>query len=267
MADLKTLHQQTWSTGDFSMVGESNILVGELLCDSIPVHAGERVLDVATGSGNTALSAARRACTVTGIDFVPALLERGRERAAADRLRIEFQEGDTEAIPFRGESFDVVLSTFGAMFAPDPGKAAAEMVRVCRRGGKIGMANWVPDGMIGETFKITASFAPPPPAGQAAPPPPAQWGVPEVVRERFGNLVEELRFIPREALFRHFTPESWVEHMKKYFGPTIRAHNAAGTRAAELTQAMVDLARRYNQSGDGTLLAKAAYVEVIAVRA
>ena len=263
MADIKAIQQQTWATGDFSMVGVGQTLAGELLCDALPVHAGERVLDVATGAGNTALAAARRACRVTGIDYVPALLERARERAAAERLHVEFQEGDAEAIPFADETFDVVLTTFGAMFAPDPLKAAAEMLRVCRQGGKIGMANWTPDGMIGEMFKLTSSFAPPPPNV----PPPVQWGVPGIVTQRFGSGVSGVRFIARESIFRHYTPESWVEHMKKYFGPTIRAHAAAGERAGELTSALIDLAQRHNESGDATFYARGAYIEAIAVNA
>jgi ubiquinone/menaquinone biosynthesis C-methylase UbiE len=258
---MATQQQQTWATGDFSVVGTGIIIVGELLCDSIPVHAGDRVLDVATGSGNTALSAARRGCKVTGVDFVPALLERARERAHAERLKIEFKEGDAEAIPCDDGSFDVVLSTFGAMFA-EPTRGAAEMLRVCRSGGKIGMANWTPQGMIGEMFRVTASFNPPPAGAQ----PPSKWGVEEVVRERFGNAVSDLKIIPRKVIFRQLSPESWVEFMKTYFGPTIKAHEAAGARAPELTAAMVEVGRKFNESGDGTLFALGDYVEVIAIK-
>jgi ubiquinone/menaquinone biosynthesis C-methylase UbiE len=253
--------QQVWATGDFSVVGTGIVIVGELLCDSIPVHAGDRVLDVATGSGNTAISAARRGCKVTGVDFVPALLERARERAHADRLKIEFSEGDAEAIPCEDGAFDVVLSTFGAMFA-EPARGAAELLRVCRRGGKIGMANWTPQGMIGELFKVTSSFNPPPPGAQ----PPSLWGVEEVVRQRLGSSIRDLQVIPRKVIFRHLTPESWVEFMKTYFGPTIKAHEAAGPRAPELTAAMLEVGRKYNQSGDATLFALADYVEVIGTR-
>jgi ubiquinone/menaquinone biosynthesis C-methylase UbiE len=254
--------QAVGATGDFSIVGTAVVIVGEHLCDSIPVHAGDRVLDVATGSGNTALSAARRACKVTGVDFVPALLDRARERAAAERLKIDFREGDAEAIPVEDASFDVVLSSFGSMFA-GPGRAASELLRVCRAGGKIGMANWTPTGMMGDMFRLTSSFNPPPAGAQ----PPSLWGVEDVVRQRFGNAVSDLKMIPRKAIFRHFTPESWVEFMKTYFGPTIKAHQVAGDRAPELTAAMVELARKYNQSGDATLFAHADYVEVIATKA
>jgi ubiquinone/menaquinone biosynthesis C-methylase UbiE len=200
---------------------------------------------------------------VTGIDFVPALLERARERAAAERLKIDFQEGAAESIPFDDGSFDVVLSTFGAMFA-EPERATSEMLRMCRSGGKIGLANWTPEGLVGEWFRNTARFTPPPPAGFQ---PPSLWGVPGVVRQRFGTAVREVRFVERKAVMRHYTPESWVEFMKKYFGPTIRAHQSAGERAPELTAAMVDLARKHNRSGDATLLMDADYIEVIAVKA
>ena len=245
------------------MVGSGQVIVGEDLCEAVGLFAGDRVLDVATGSGNTALSAARRGCAVTGIDFVPEMLERGRERAAAERLRVAFNYGDAEAIPFPDASFDVVLSTYGVMFAPDPKLAAAEMLRVCRRGGRIGMANWTPEGMLGEMFRLTAIFAPLP----ATLPSPVLWGVPDVVRERFGEGISNLRVERRKVVFRHQTPESWVEFLKTYFGPTIRAHERSGQRAAELTAAMVELAHRHNRSGNHTFLAYGEYVEVVAVRA
>jgi SAM-dependent methyltransferase len=254
--------QKTWATGDFAVIGTGGTLVGELLCDSIPVHAGQSLLDVATGSGNTAIAAARRGCRVTGVDFVPALLERARERAAAERLKIDFKEGDAEALPFDDASVDNVVSTFGAMFA-DPKRAAAELLRVCRPGGVIAMANWTPSGFIAELFKLTSAFAPPP-AGAL---PPVLWGQPEVVRERLASGVSDVRFIPRKLIARHYTPETWVDFFKTYFGPTIRAMEAAGDRAPELTAAMLDLAKRFNRSGDESLFVEADYLEVIAIRA
>jgi ubiquinone/menaquinone biosynthesis C-methylase UbiE len=254
--------QETWATGDFSMVGTGVTLVGELLCDTIPVHAGDRVLDIATGSGNTALAAARRGCRVTAVDFVPALLERGRERAYAERLEIDFQQGDAEALPLRDASFDVVLSTFGAMFA-EPKRAASEMLRVCRPGGKIGMANWPPKGFVAEMFQIAASFAPPAADTES----PLKWGIPDAVYERFGSAVSGIEFVPRHIVMRHHTPESWVKFFKTYFGPTIRAYAAAGDRAWELDAAMLDLAVRYNKSGGASLFVPADYIEVIATKA
>jgi ubiquinone/menaquinone biosynthesis C-methylase UbiE len=255
--------QVAWSTGDFAAVGSAHTIISEVLCDSIPVYSGDEVLDVATGSGNAALAAARRGAKVTGIDFVEALLERARERAHAERLNIDFRFGDAADIPFPDESFDVVLSTFGAMFAPDPMKAASELLRVCRKGGRIGMANWKPAGFIGEMFRINSTYAPPP-AGSI---PPSQWGVPEIVKERFGNRVSSLQFNQREALFRHDSPEHWVEFMKKFFGPMMRAQEAAGEKAGEFTAALVDLAKRHHEPGAKGWFARSAYIEVIAVKA
>ena len=266
MSDLDAIRQrqqETWATGDFSMVGTSQVIVGELLCEAVELHAGWDVLDVATGSGNTALAAARRACRVTGIDFVPALLDRGRERATAERLTVTFLVGEADRIPFPDASFDAVLSTFGAMFAPDPQLAADEMLRVCRPGGKIGMANWTPHGMIGEMFRILRAATPP-----AAIEPPENWGVEAKLEERFGDRISSLLLTRRSAAFRHFTPKHWVEFMKTWFGPTIvtfRSLSPQGQHA--LTEAMLDLATRHNQSGDQTLLARGEYVEVIATTA
>jgi SAM-dependent methyltransferase len=262
MIAKNSMQQRVWASGDLSMVGLGVTLVGELLCESIPVHAGDYVLDVATGSGNTALAAARRGCRVTGVDFVPALLERAQERASAERVKIDFREADAEALPFEDGSFNVVLSTFGAMFA-SPALAAGEMLRVCRPGGKIGMANWAPTGFFGQFFKLSESYAPLPAGSE----PPFDWGVPEITRARFGKAVSDVRFIRRQVIMRHFTPESWVEFFKTHFGPTLLAHEAAGERAPEFTAAMVELARRYNQSGDETLFVPADYLEVIATRA
>jgi SAM-dependent methyltransferase len=260
---LRQRQQQTWATGDFSMVGASQLIVGEMLCDAVELHAGEAVLDVATGSGNTALAAARRGCHVTGIDFVPALLERARERSAAERLRATFLDGDVENIPFPDASFDGVLSTFGAMFAPDPHRAADELLRVCRPGGKIGMANWTPEGMIGEMFRIVRLAAPPPVKIE----PPEAWGMESELRERFGDRISSLTITRRDAIFRHFTPAHWVDFMKTWFGPTIVTFRGLSPERQEaLTSAMVELASRYNRSGDETLLARGEYLEVVAVK-
>jgi ubiquinone/menaquinone biosynthesis C-methylase UbiE len=264
MTDLDAIRrwqQQTWATGDFSMVGAGQVIVGEMLCEAVELHAGQDVLDVATGSGNTALAAARRGCRVTGIDFVPALLDRGRERAAAERLRVSFLEGESDRIPFPDSSFDAVLSTFGAMFAPDPRLTANELLRVCRSGGKVGMANWTPEGMIGEMFRMGRAAAPPAVDLE----PPEDWGVEAELRERFGDSISSLTVTRRFAAFRHFTAGDWVEFMKTWFGPTIVTFRSLSPeRQAALTDAMIDLARRNNQSGDQTLLARGEYIEVVA---
>jgi len=258
---IRRRQQQIWATGDFSMVGAGQVIVGEMLCEAAELHAGQDVLDVATGSGNTALAAARRGCRTTGIDFVPALLDRGRERAAAERLRVSFVEGDTEKIPFPDSSFDTVLSTFGAMFAPDPRLTADELLRVCRPGGKIGMANWTPEGMIGEMFRIVRAASQPPVKLE----PPENWGVEAKLRERFGDRISALTVTRKWCAFRHFTPKDWVEFMKTWFGPAIVTFRALSPEGQdELTAAMLDLATRYNQSGDRTLLARGEYIEVVA---
>lgn len=255
--------QQVWATGDFSKVGVGQTVVGERLCEFVKVHAGDRVLDVATGAGNTALAAARRGCAVIGVDFVPALLVRGKERAAAEHLHADFLVADSDYLPFPDAAFDVVLSTFGAMFAPEPKKAAAEMARVCRPGGKIGMANWTPEGMIGEMFRLNARYMPPQPGLE----PPANWGLPEKIEERFGPFARQIQIRPEVARFRALSPEAWVKGMRTFFGPIMRTFEALDHGGQErLAVELADLSRRYNQADNGTLLAEAEYLEVLVVR-
>ncbi len=263
MDPIKQRSQQTWATGDFSKVGAEIIIVGERLCDYVRTHAGDRVLDVATGSGSTALAAARRGCVVTGVDFVPALLDRGRERAAAERLAVEFVYGDAEELPFPDASFDVVLSTFGAIFAPDPFKAASEMARVCKPGGKIGMANWTPEGLPGQMFKLNGKYLPPPPME-----PPVLWGVEDKVRERFGDLAADVQSEKQVAWFHALSAAHWVEYMKTYFGPTVRTFAALQPdQQPKLTEDLIELLGRYNQAANGTLLGASEYLQVMIRRA
>lgn len=267
MADLnavKRRQQQAWATGDFSMIATRQILVGELLCEAVDIHPGQRVLDVATGSGNTALAAARRGGEVTGIDFVPALLERGRERAAAERLTIAFQDGDAEDIPVADASFDVVLSTFGAMFAPNQEKTARELLRVCRPGGKIGMANWTPDSTIGEMFRTFARFVPPPEGVT----PPSLWGTEGRLRELFGDGVSSTLATKRSIKMRAASVDDWLDFMRRFLGPSQKAFEALDPSGQEaLARELRMLMERANRSGDGTLVAPSEYLEVVAVRA
>jgi len=262
-AAIKQRQQQTWAAGDFARVATSLVIVGETLCEAVDLRAGSRVLDVACGSGTAALAAARRFCDVTGVDYVPALLERGRERAAAERLEVEFVEGDAEALPFGDASFDVVLSTFGVMFAPDQARAAAELLRVCRPGGTIGLANWTPEGRSGQVFRIAARYVPPPP-GLA---PPTRWGTDEGLRTLIGDGIRDLSIERRNFVSRYRSPEHWLAFFREYFGPTKRAFEAIDAAAREsLAADLLDLMRQANQADDGTLVASSEYLEVVATR-
>ena len=266
--DLETVtqvQQQIWSQGDFAKIGVSAQIVTEELCEAVDVLPGQRVLDVACGAGNGAIAAARRNAEAVGLDYVPALLERARERAAAEGYDIEFVEGDAQALPFEDGSFDVAVSTFGAMFAPDQEKTAAELMRVCRSGGKIGMANWPPRGIVGAgVFKIAAEHAPPPPGVQ----PPVLWGTEERLRELFGDGISELTLNDRQLNLRYHSPEHWLEYFRTYFGPMITAFARVGDEGAPaLEQDLLELMRGANRAGDAALVAPADYVEVVAIRA
>jgi ubiquinone/menaquinone biosynthesis C-methylase UbiE len=259
------IQQQVWSKGDFARIGVAAQMVAEQLCEAVDVLPSQRVLDVACGAGNGAIAACRRNAEAVGLDYVPELLERARERAAAERFEIEFVEGDAQALPFEDASFDVVISTFGAMFAPDQEKTASELLRVCRSGGKIGMANWPPRGVVGGTvFKITAEHAPPPPGIQ----PPVRWGTEERLRELFGDGVSELTVNQAFWNFRYESPEAWLEFFKTYFGPMIMAFARVGDDGAPaLEKDLLDAMNDANRAGDAALVAPAEYAEVVAIRA
>lgn len=259
---IKQRQQRVWSEGDFSLVAIPLVVVSENLCEAVDLRAGQRVLDVACGSGNTAIAAARRNTTVTGIDYVPALLDHARERAAAERVCIEFQEGDAEALKFPNGAFDVVLSTFGSMFAPDHRGAANEMLRVCRPGGSIGLANWTPEGKIGEMFRLVAGVSPPPPGVQ----PPMLWGTEEHVRKLLGDGISNFHMERRIFFMLHTSPEQWLDFFRTYFGPVNQAFgqlDPAGQQrfAAELLEWLA----ASNIATDGTLVIPCEYLEVVAV--
>jgi len=265
--DLQTVtqvQQQIWSKGDFARIGVAFQMVAEDLCEAVDLVPGQRVLDVACGAGNCAIAAARRLGDAVGLDYVPSLLERARERAAAERYDVEFVEGDAQALPFEDGSFDAVLSTFGAMFAPDQERTAQELLRVCQSGGKIGMANWPPRGLIGGgMFKIVAEHAPPPPGVQ----PPVLWGTEERLRELFGEGITELEVTRREVKVRQYSPEEWLEHFRTYFGPMVTAFERVGEDGAQpLADDLLELMRTSNTAGDAALVAPAEYTEVVAVR-
>ncbi len=263
LTEIKKRQQQAWAAGDFALVGTKIILVSEQLCEAVDLHPGQKVLDVATGSGNTALAAARRECEVFGIDHVETLLERARVRAATERLHIEFRQGDAENLPFADDSFEVVLSTFGAMFAPYQEKAAQELLRVCRPGGKIGMANWTPDGLVGEMFQMTSRYVPPPPNLK----PPSLWGTESRLRELFGDNVSSLQALRRTFTFRFRSAEQWLEFHRTNLGPLVKAYEILNAADREkLSQDLLALVRRYNRSGDGTAIFPSDYLEVVAVK-
>jgi ubiquinone/menaquinone biosynthesis C-methylase UbiE len=262
---VKQVQQKVWSEGDFAMIAGLMSIVGEELSEAADIYPDERVLDVACGSGNTTIPAARRAWGNTvGLDYVPELLKRGRERAAAERLEIEFVEGDAENMPFEDASFDVVLSSFGVMFAPDHQKAADELLRVCKPGGRIGMANWVPDGFVGEMFITTAKHAAPPPGVQ----PPILWGTEDHLRDLFGDGISSLEAERTSVKQRFRSADHWIEFFRTYFGPTRVAFERVGEEGADALESdLRDLLDRHNVGGDRALIERADYLRVIATRA
>lgn len=260
---IKERQQQTWATGNFARIGNSLVIMGERLCEAADVRAGERVLDVATGSGNTAISAARRCCEATGIDYVPELIEQARKRAEAEGMDIAFEVGDAEALPYPEAAFDVVLSTVGVMFAPDQDKTASELLRVCRPGGKIGLANWTPEGFAGGLFRTIGKHVPPPPGIK----PPPLWGTEERLGELFGGEVSFLDTKRRSFVFRYPSAQYYVEHYRDYFGPVRKAFESLDVEGRDaLTWDLEELLQSWNTSGDGTLVVPSDYLEAVAVR-
>ncbi|HEY5195671.1 MAG TPA: class I SAM-dependent methyltransferase [Solirubrobacteraceae bacterium] len=260
---VKKAQQYMWSEGDFAAMATGIVIVGELLCEAVDVMPGERVVDVACGSGTAALAAARRGGVVTGVDYVPALLERGRERAAAERLKVDWLEGDAEALPLEDGSFDIALSTFGSMFAPDHARAAGELLRVCRPGGRIGMSNWTPDGLMGELFATLVKHAPPPIKID----PPGLWGVEAYLRERFGDEITGLEVTPRDFVMRAGSVDQWLGFFRENLGPLKVAFARVGEDGAQaLSGDLRELIARYNRAGDGLVAAPARYLEVVAQR-
>jgi ubiquinone/menaquinone biosynthesis C-methylase UbiE len=263
LAAVKARQQATWSSGDYSVIGTTLQIAGEALCEAVDLRSGERVLDVACGNGNAALAAARRFARVTGVDYVPALLARAGARAAADGLPLELREGDAEALPFADGAFDVVLSTFGVMFAPDQERAARELLRVCRHGGRIGLASWTPDGFVGQMFKVVASHVPTP-AGLRGPP---LWGTEARLAELFGAEAREIRSQRREFTFRYRSAAHWLEVFRTWYGPTHRAFAALAPEGQEALAAdLAALAERLNVARDGTMVVPGAYLEAVIAR-
>ena len=260
---VKTRQQGAWASGDYALIGTTLQIVGEELCEAMDLRSGQRVLDVAAGNGNVSLAAARRWCEVTATDYVPELLERAGERAAAERLDIRFREADAEALPFPDGAFDAVVSTFGVMFTPDQERAAAELARVCRPGGKIGMANWTPEGFIGQLFKTIGKYVPPP-AGVRSP---ALWGNRERIGELFDGAASLIASEKRHFVFRYRSPEHWLAVFRGFYGPVLKAFEATdAARRVELQQEMLALADRFNRADDGTMAVPGEYLQVVITR-
>jgi ubiquinone/menaquinone biosynthesis C-methylase UbiE len=259
---IKTRQQVAWSSGDYAVIGTTLQLVGELLAESVDIRPDEAVLDVAAGNGNVSLAAARRGGLVTSTDYVPALLERACLRAHAERLPIEFQTADAERLPFADGTFDAVLSTFGVMFAPDHARAASEMLRVCRHGGRIGLANWTPDSFVGQLFKTLGRHVPPP-AGVVSP---AMWGTRARLLELFGAQAQSIEVESRHFNFRYRTAEHFLDVFRTWYGPVHKAFVAAGERAGALEQDILALCATFDRGGARSLLIPSEYLEVVITR-
>jgi ubiquinone/menaquinone biosynthesis C-methylase UbiE len=262
LATIKGRQQLAWSSGDYAVVGTTLQIVGETLCEAVDLRSSQRVLDVAAGNGNATLAAARRFADVVSTDYVGTLLERGRQRAEADGLAVVFQKADAEALPFADSSFDVVLSTFGVMFTPNQEQAASELLRVCRAGGKIGLANWTPEGFIGQLFKTMGQYVPPA-AGVKSP---ALWGTKARLDELFGTNAS-VAAEKRHFVFRYKSPEHWLEIFRDYYGPVLKAFAALDPEARQaLEKDLHALLEKFNVAKDGTLVAPSAYLEVVITR-
>jgi ubiquinone/menaquinone biosynthesis C-methylase UbiE len=263
-AAIKTRQRATWATGDYGRIGVTLQIVGEELCESAGVSAADRVLDVAAGTGNASLAAARRFADVTATDYVPELLEQARRRAETDGLTLVTQVADAEDLPFSDGSFDVVLSTFGAMFSPDHRRTAGQLLRVTKSGGRIGIANWTPDGFIGQLFRLIGGFVPPP-AGLASP---AEWGKETRIVELFGPFARDIRAQTKQFRFNYRSAEHWIEHFRTFYGPVNKAFaglDAANQRA--LHGGIAALIERHDRGGRRALVVPSDYLEVVITKA
>jgi ubiquinone/menaquinone biosynthesis C-methylase UbiE len=260
---IKARQQATWASGDFAVIGTTLQIVGELLAEAVDVRAGERVVDIAAGNGNATLAAAHRFAEVTSTDYVAALLDKGKLRAEAEGLNVAFQVADAEALPFADASYDVALSTFGVMFAPQHARAASEMLRVVRRGGRIGLANWTPEGFIGQIFKTVGTYVPPP-AGLKSP---ALWGTEPHLVSLFGSQAADIRCVRRNFNFRYLSSAHWIQMFRDFYGPTLKAFAALdANNQAALERDITRLLERFNTAGSGSLVVPGEYLEVVIVK-
>ena len=260
LAAIKARQQVAWGSGDYALIGTTLQIVGEMLCEAVDLRSNQHVLDVAAGNGNATLAAARRFAEVVSTDYVASLLARGRERAAADRLPVTFQEADAENLPFPAGSFDVVLSTFGVMFTPNQEDAASEVLRVCRPKGKIGLANWTPDGFIGQVFKTLGKYLPPPTGAKS----PALWGTQARITEMFGTAAASIRVEKCNFSFRYRSPEHFLDIFKSYYGPMLKAFAALDEANQNgLRDDLLTLIGKMNRANDGTMVVPSEYLEIV----
>jgi SAM-dependent methyltransferase len=260
LKELKARQHGAWSSGDYAVVGTTLQIVGEQLCESLDLRAGQHVLDVAAGNGNVSLAAARRWCDVVSTDYVPSLLERGRMRATAEALPVRFQEADAEALPFEAGTFDVVVSTFGVMFTPNHEQAAGELLRVLKPGGKIGLANWTPQGFIGQVFKTLGKYLPPPAGAKS----PALWGTPQHLGQLFGAGAASIKTEARHFVFRYRSPEHFVDIFKAFYGPMLKAFAALDTAGQQSLRCdLIALIASMNRGTDASMAVPSEYLEII----
>ncbi|HVM78990.1 MAG TPA: class I SAM-dependent methyltransferase [Stellaceae bacterium] len=262
LAAIKSKQQAAWSAGNYAIVGTTLQIVGETLCEAIDLRAGQAVLDVAAGNGNAALAAARRWAVVTASDYVPALLDQARARAAADGLEMTLREADAEDLPFADASFDAVLSTFGVMFTPDQEKAASELLRVTRPGGKIGLASWTPASFIGRLFRTIGAHIPPAPGVKS----PALWGTEQRLLELLGAGAKDIVASRRQFVFRYLSAEHWLEVFRTFYGPLNRAFAALGERGPELERDVLALIAEFDRGAGKGLVLPSEYLEAVIVR-
>ncbi|WP_299611940.1 class I SAM-dependent methyltransferase [uncultured Tateyamaria sp.] len=262
LAAVKSKQHATWSSGDYAAVGTTLQIVGENLAEAMDLRPDARVLDVAAGNGNATLAAARRHCNVVSTDYVPSLLRAGTERAAAEQLTVAFREADAEDLPFEARSFDNILSTFGVMFTANQEAAASEMLRVCRSGGTIGLANWTPESFVGDVFRIIGQHVPPP-AGVRSP---LEWGTEARLNELFGDQAVRIEATKRHFTFRMRSPNYWVEHWRQVYGPVRKAFAAVGDRAPQLAADLIAVARDHSVDPHA-MIVPAEYAEIIIHRA
>ncbi len=261
-AAIKQRQQATWASGDYAVVGTTLQIIGEELCEAIDLMAGERVLDVAAGNGNATLAAARRFAEVTSTDYVAALLDKAAARARAEGLAVQFQVADAEDLPFPDGSFDIALSTVGVMFAPNHAKTAQELLRVVRRGGRIGLASWTPDSFIGRLFRTIGKHVAPPAGLQS----PALWGNEAHLRTLFGDAVE-LKCVKKHFNFRFRSPAHWVQVFREYYGPTHKAFAALQTEGQQaLERDILALIGEFNRAAPHSMVVPSEYLEVVATR-